>query len=234
MPLPSTVLLAAALMLPSAGATGATASPGQRSLASDTLEADLALVQAAQEARIMGAGGDSAAVTIFEFFDYACSTCQHFHVQRGDSLRALAGPDVTIRLHTYIIPRLVRGYQAAEAATCAAGIGGQSAYLAYHDRLLRDPEAWRRGGADPALFTAWAEELGLDAARFADCVARDVPSMLLFSDVQLAARFGVAGTPTFVFLPRGAQSVSDAVVFYGNEPMDRFRAALAEARSRAR
>ena len=78
--------------------------------------ADTLLVQRAQEARVFGASGAAATVTIYEFFDYSCSTCREFHVQRGDSLKALAGPDVGLQFHSYIIPRLPRGYAAAEAS----------------------------------------------------------------------------------------------------------------------
>jgi protein-disulfide isomerase len=200
----------------------------------DTLTADLELVRRAQAARALGASPDSAEVTILEFFDYACSTCQDFHRERGDSLKALAGPEVSLAFHHYIIPRLLRGYPAAEAAACAAGLGGTEAFLSYHDRLLHRPDAWRDGSADPDRFRALAADLGLDEAAFADCIARDVPSMLIVADGQLAARFDVGGTPTFVILPRGADSVDDAVVFYGNEPMARFHDAIAEARTRAR
>ena len=98
-------------------------------LTPDTLT-DETLVQRAAEARVLGASGDAATVTIYEFFDYSCSTCREFHEQRGDSLKALAGPDVSLRFHNYIIPRLPRGYAAAEAAACAAGLGGTEAFLA--------------------------------------------------------------------------------------------------------
>ena len=202
-------------------------------VAPDTIVADTALVQRAGEARVFGASGDAATVTIYEFFDYSCSTCRDFHAQRGDSLKALAGPDVGLRFHNYIIPRLPRGYAAAEAAACAAGLGGTEAYLAYHDRLLREPGPWRTAtGIEP--FVAWADEAGLPAPAFADCLERDVPAQLILGDARLGSALGVRGTPTFVFVPRGAQSADEVVAFYGNEPMSRFYEAIEEIRSRAR
>lgn len=214
--------------LPTKGPAPAFAPPA------DTVLADQELVQNAQAARVLGASDGSAEVTILEFFDYSCSTCQQFHVQRGDSLKALAGPDLSLRFHHYIIPRLPRGYAAAEAATCAAGLGGSDGFFAFHDRLLRESTAWRSGPRDSERFQAWAVAQGLPAAEFADCLERDVTAQLIFADDRLGATLGVQGTPTFVVLPRGAQSAEEVIVFYGNEPMSRFREAIAEARSRAR
>ncbi len=199
----------------------------------DTAISDAELVQRAQSARVLGATGEDAAITIYEFFDYSCSTCQNFHTQRGDSLKALVGPDVGLRFHSYIIARLPRGYAAAEAAACAAGLGGSDAFFTLHDRLLREPGAWRNAPG-PAPFVAWAVTAGLSPGAFQDCLDRDVPAQLIIADGQLGASLGVGGTPTFVVMPRGAQSIEDAVVFYGNEPMSRFREAIAEVRSRVR
>lgn len=209
-------------------------SRGAPEIAPDSLADDLELIRAAAASRMLGAPADSAVVTILEFFDYACSTCQNFHRERSDSLKALVGPDVALHLHSYVLPRLIRGYPAAEAALCAGGVGGREGYAAMHDRLMRTAAEWREAPDGPELFTAWAGDLGLDVDRFMDCIARDVPSPLVVADAQMAARYGVGGTPTFVFLPRGATDLGDAEVFYGNEPMARFRDALAAARSRAR
>lgn len=118
-------------------------------------------------------------------------------------------------------------------SACAGGLGGAEAFEAMHDRLLEEPSAWR-GGVDTGAFEAMATEAGLPAARFADCLSRDVPAQLIMADSRAAAAFGVQGTPTFVVLPRGAESVEEAVVFYGNEPMARFHEAIGDARARAR
>ncbi len=196
---------------------------------------DTEWVQRAAQARLIGIVDDPEQVTILEFFDYACSTCQQFHVQRGDSLRSLLEEEgVALSMHSYVIPRLPRGYPAAEAALCAGAVGGPEGWAAMHDRLARNTFAWRREGAGPEPFVRWAVEFGLDEALYADCLHRDVPAPLVFTDAQLAARFEVAGTPAFVFIPGGATESAQIVSFFGNEPMSRFREALEEARARAR
>ena len=210
----------------------ALAAPASAQAPGSSLQGDLQLLQRADASRSVG--GDSAAVTVIEFFDPSCSTCRDFHLQRGDSLKALAGPDVRVEYRTYLIPRLVRGWHGAEAAACAAGLGGPEAFAAMNDRLMEVWDAWREAAVPAELFTAWAGSLGLDGDRFADCLARDVPASLLVADVLLAGNFAVRGTPTFVFIPRGASSPDDVESFYGNQPMQRFEEALAAARSRVR
>jgi protein-disulfide isomerase len=223
------VLLVAPVLLALALPTGARA---QALPTADALQADRELLQRAEASR--GIGGGSAAVTIVEFFDPACSTCRNFHRQRGDSLTALAGPDVRIEYRTYLIPRLVRGWHGAEAAACAAGLGGFDAFQGMNDRLMEAWDTWGQAPAPAELFVTWARSLGLDADRFADCLARDVTASLLVADILLAGGFAVSGTPTFVFVPRGATSPREVESFYGNEPMQRFHEVLAAARSRAR
>lgn len=228
-----TALLGLAAAPPVARVAPAISTDLGRTVVSDTVMTDAELVQRAQASRTLGAIGAEAAVTIYEFFDYSCSTCQNFHAQRGDSLKALAAPDVGVSFHHYIIARLPRGYAAAEAAACAAGLGGSNAFFAIHDRLLRNPGAWRdEDGPEP--FVAMAGAVGVSPSALQDCIDRDVPAQMIIADGQLGASLGVSGTPTFVVMPRGAQSLDDVVVFYGNEPMSRFREAIAEVRARVR
>jgi len=173
-------------------------------------------------------------VIVMVFADYACPTCQTFHRERGDSLRALAGHSVQLRFAHFPIPRLARGYQAAEAASCAAGLGGAEAFTRMHERLYDTADRWSVDRAPSERFVAFATEFGLDGRAFADCLARDVASIVILTDQRIAATFGVSGTPTFVVLPRNATSPQQAQVFYGNEPMTRFQEAIARARASQR
>lgn len=198
----------------------------------DPRVADLTLAQRAQSARTVGA--DSAEVIVMVFADYACPTCQAFHRERGDSLRALAGSTVQLRFAHFPIPRLARGYQAAEAASCAAGLGGADAFTRMHDRLYDTADTWSVDRQPSERFVTFATEFGLHGPAFADCLARDVTSVVVLTDQRNAAAFGVSGTPTFVVLPRNATSPQQAQVFYGNEPMTRFQEAITRARASQR
>jgi Fe-Mn family superoxide dismutase len=181
--------------------------------------ADLALAQRAQAARSVGQ--EDAGVIVMVFADFACPTCQAFHRERGDSLHALAGADVQLRYAHFPIPRLARGYQAAEAASCAAGLGGAESFARMHNRLYESAAAWSEDQRPSTRFVTFAAELGLDTRAFADCVERDVASIVIMTDQRTASAFSVGGTPTFVILPRNATS------------RDKLRCSTATSRCRA-
>ncbi len=93
--------------------------------------ADIPLLQRADSARIFGS--ETAEFIIDEYIDFACGDCQQFYLTKGDSLKALVEEqDVIFILRVYPIPRLLRGYQAAEAAFCAAALVMVIVYVIPH------------------------------------------------------------------------------------------------------
>ena len=185
---------------------------------------DTRLIQQADRARMYGT--DTTRVTVDEYVDYACPDCAAFHTERMDSLRAqfVDTGRVNFVVRFYPVPRLMRGYHAAEAALCAGGFGGRSAFEGMQQRLLREQETWRQLHDPRGQFVAYAETLGLPLDAFADCMERSAMAPLILGDVQLAQQAQVQGTPTFVYnVPGPYQGV---VSFYGNQPMAQFQEAL--------
>jgi hypothetical protein len=62
-----------------------------------------------------------------------------FYLERSDSLKAkyVESGAANLVVHTFVIPRLMRGYHAAEAAFCAGALAGRDA-LHQPGRLARD------------------------------------------------------------------------------------------------
>ena len=140
------------------------------------------------------AGGDAGgAVTVVEFFDYACGFCK----RSLDAVRAaLAADGVRVELREY--PILGEGSARAARAALAADLQGR--YLDAHMALME-----RSGGYGDDLPELLAAELGLDAARLrADMESPEVAE-LIAANRRLAGRLGVTGTPAFLFL--GPESV---------------------------
>jgi protein-disulfide isomerase len=194
--------------------------------AQEVATADGELLNRADSVRVRLA--ESPTVILVEFVDFACSDCRAFHLERADSLKTLVeAEDLIYAFRVYPIPRLLRGYHGAEAAFCAGGVGGRPAFEAMTHLLFQRQGYWARAFDPEPLILAYARELGLPAA-FDDCVRRDAVSPLILADARQGAQLGVPGTPTYVVLRVGEDQPVD--MFYGNQPMERFREAIARAR----
>ncbi len=193
------------------------------------VRADIPLIQRADTARIIGS--DTAQVMIDEFIDFASPDCRQFHMEKADSLQALVVEENAIFIiRVFPIPRLMRGFQAAEAAFCAAAFAGQPGFLGMLDQLFTYQNAWR-GELDPTpFFEAYAEDLNVPLAEFRDCMKRDAMAPLIINDIRLAKDAGVLGTPTFVF--NKTEEFNGDEKFYGVQPMSRFEESIENIRQR--
>lgn len=179
-------------------------------------------------------GPDTAKVVLIEFIDFACSTCQAFHAQRGDSLRRGIGSDVRLVYLTLPHPNFLRSFHAAEAANCSSVAGGREAYVAMADKLFRNSSEWLNELDPGPVFARYAREARLDMTVFENCRARDLTAPLVISDLGMAYTFGVDATPTFVAVPRGAQGPDEAVSVSGNVSIAQLTELVSQARAKAK
>jgi protein-disulfide isomerase len=192
------------------------------------LSTDLELLNRADASRRLG---PPAAVVIEEFFDYACPTCAEFHRRSGDDLKAFIEEEqVSFVAHMYPLPRLMRGFQAAEAALCAGALGGPDAFFAMHDRVLRGAEDWRPLLDPRPVLSSYAEAVGVDMDAYRDCIDRDAMAPLILSDLNIAAARRITGTPTFIFRKADSQLIS--AVLSQADAFAGFPEALAQTRAR--
>lgn len=88
--------------------------------------------------------------------------------------------------------------QAAHVANCAAD---QDAFWPMHNRLFGGQAArdWGAGGdRDLQIFTGYAQELSLDVAALAQCVANSRHAGQIEVDVREAVGRGINSTPAFL------------------------------------
>ncbi len=137
-------------------------------------------------------GPADAAITIVEFSDFQCPFCFRHEKEVVPKLMDPNGKyGAKIRYIVKSLPLaehpLARG--AAEAAECAQLLGK---YWQYHDRLFDHQDE-----LDPVSLRAHARAVGLDGARFDQCLDSRTGSPRVDRDLQEAANFGIKGTPTF-------------------------------------
>jgi Na+/H+ antiporter NhaA len=129
-----------------------------------------------------------ARVTVVEYGDFECPYC------------GMAEPVVRELLHDFGDVRYVwrhlplndvhpRAQLAAEAAEAASE---QNAFWEMHDLLFTHQDALR-----PDDLVGYAEQLGLDVARFTDDLREHAGAARVAEDVDSADLSGVSGTPTF-------------------------------------
>jgi protein-disulfide isomerase len=136
---------------------------------------------------ILGSG--SALVTLVEFGDYQCRFCGRAHPMVRDALRRMPDQILFVFRHfplTRAHPRALAAAMSAEAAEA------QGRFWPMHDTLFENQDALE----DDDL-VGYAEDLGLDVARFVADVEGATYLPKVRGDFRSGVRSGVNGTPTF-------------------------------------
>ena len=129
-----------------------------------------------------------APVTVVEYGDFECPYCGRAEPVMRELLRDFG--DVRYVWRHLPLNDVHRNTQlAAEAAEAAAD---QGAFWEMYDLLLEHQDALR-----PGDLMGYAEQLGLDAERFANALREHTGASRIAEDVDSADLSGVSGTPTF-------------------------------------
>jgi protein-disulfide isomerase len=150
----------------------------------------------------IGAAPGSGTV-IVEFSDYECPFCRKAHGSVEEALLRDSEISVVYR-HLPLTGLHPRAEAAALASICAEE---QDRFGPVH-RLLMETEEW-------LIDQDWrlvAEQGGVaDLDKFEECLAGDTARLRLEGDVEMAARLGISGTPTFVTDDRMESGAPDSV-----------------------
>ncbi|MGW5239328.1 Na+/H+ antiporter NhaA [Monashia sp. NPDC004114] len=133
-------------------------------------------------------GPVKAPITVIEFGDFQCPHCG----QAEPAVRELLADDTDIRYVWRHLPLTDVHPQAQLAAEASEAAAAQGAFWPMHDLLLARQEHLRF-----ADLLRYADELGLDTARFETDLRRRRHETRVARDVESADLSGVAGTPTF-------------------------------------
>lgn len=203
------LVLAALLVV---GCTGESSSAQQDA----SVPADLETIrERADRSRVKG---DSAApVQLFEIADFQCSYCAQYYRETYRAIDSLYVETGKVRyvFITYPNANHRRAWPAIEAAYCAGAAGK---FWEMHDLLFERQKDWADAREPAALFTSYAEEIGIDGDTFAACVRQDRPAPLQVQDLEQISRAGISSTPFFI--------VNNEISLQGAVPLERFRTVL--------
>lgn len=144
-------------------------------------------------------GGNSAAVTLTEYGDFQCSACYQYEPILKSLYEKYQDQIVFQFRHFPIVSAHPNAFSASRAAEAAAK---QGKFWEMHDKLYetQDPSGktgWVASSNALSFFEKFAEELGLDVAKFKTDFASEEVNDLINADIAAAKSVPVSGTPTF-------------------------------------
>ncbi len=159
-------------------------------------------------------GSLQAPVKLVEFSDLECPFCKDFHttLQQIASTYVQSG-QVAIVYRNFPLSIHPKAPHEAEAAECAAQLGGNDAFWKYVDGIFAITPS--NNGLDPAQLPVVAQQIGLNMDAFNICLSKEPFKDKIQSQIQDGVNAGVQGTPTsFVIAPNGDKYPIDGAESY--------------------
>ena len=144
-------------------------------------------------------GSSIAPVKVVEFSDFECPYCKSFHQSMKQVMNDYekGGKVAWVYRHFPLDQIHSKARKEAQAAECAAQLGGNKAFWAYADRLFEIAPSNNR--LDLAQLPKVAQETGLDQAKFETCLEGDQRggnfATHIEANLQDAMASGGTGTP---------------------------------------
>ena len=153
-------------------------------------------------------GRADAPVEIVEYADFECPSCAQFATVTEPDVRTrlVNTGQARFRLYDFQVIKVHRNSPAASlAAACASD---QGKFWEMHDRLFAGQNDWNSQVTDDPrpIFAGYAQAVGLDAARWAQCYDGRQHLDRLAAHRAEAERAQVRGTPTVMVGNRQLQS----------------------------
>ena len=136
-------------------------------------------------------GKKDAPVTIIEFSDFQCPYCEKFYSQALPSIedKYIKTGKVKIIYRDFPLSFHKNAQKSAEASECA---DEQGKFWEYHNKLFENQNSLAVDN-----LKQYAKDLGLDAAKFNECLDSGRMANEVQKDLNDGLSYGVSGTPSF-------------------------------------
>ena len=138
-------------------------------------------------------GPENAPIMIEEFGDYQCPPCGKLY---PDLNKIEDEYKTQVRVVFRHFPITARHPNAMPAAQAAEAAGLQGKFWQMHDMLYQNQDAWKDEKDARQVFIKYAQELGLDTARFQRDLDGPEVAKRIADDTKRAQTLEVTGTPT--------------------------------------
>ncbi len=158
-------------------------------------------------------GAVDAPIQIIEFSDFGCGYCRVFQETTRPILdeEYVTTGKVRWTYVPYVLGMFPNGDAAAVASECAAE---QNLFDPMRRRLYQDQQGWKNGQDPNPFFTKIADEEGLDAERFSQCLDEGAAPSRIQENTRVGQSAGIRGTPAFFI---------NGFPVNGAQPLDEFR-----------
>lgn len=139
-------------------------------------------------------GNPDAEVSLIEYSDFECPFCKRFHTTAHELVAAFNGRVNWVYRHFPLGFHNPAAQREGEASECAAELGGNDAFWKYTDEIYaRTPSNGK--GLTTEQMLGLAEEIGLDRAKFSECLDSGRYTARVQEDLEEGASIGISGTP---------------------------------------
>lgn len=139
-------------------------------------------------------GAPDARITLIEYSDFECPYCKRFHPTAQKLVNAYNGRVNWVYRHFPLGFHNPGAQKEAEASECAAELGGNKAFWRFADSIYERTRS-NGNGFPVSQLTPLAAKLGLDEARFRDCLDSGRHAAKVKRHIQEGEAAGVRGTP---------------------------------------
>lgn len=164
-------------------------------------------------------GNRDAQVSVVEYSDTECPFCKRHHPTMQQLITEYDGKVNWVYRHFPLTQLHSKASKEAEAAECAGELAGNESFWKYIDRLFEITPA--NNGLDPAELPKIAEYVGLNKAKFEDCLNSGKWAQKVSAQAQDAQNAGGNGTPYNVIVA-GDQKIPVS----GAVPLEQFKAII--------
>lgn len=143
-------------------------------------------------------GDRNSRIALIEYSDLECPFCQRFHPTAQQAVDEYPGQVKWVYRH-FPLSFHANAQKEAEASECAGELGGNEAFWTYIDKIFERTTANGTGFPLENLVPL-AGEIGLNTAKFTECLDSDRYAQYIQDQMAGGSRAGVTGTPGNILL----------------------------------
>jgi len=167
-------------------------------------------------------GNPSAPVMIVDFSDMECPFCKRFHATLNQIMDTYGkdGKVAWVYRHFPLDQLHPKARNEAIATECATELGGETAFWNYLNKIYEITPS--NNGLDPEQLPKVAKDLGLDVAKFNECLSSGRYAQKIQDSIDDAIASGAQGTPFPIVVAKDGTKY----VIAGAQPVESVKATL--------